>query len=190
MPRFEPDQVSEAELEELIEFIGGLEPAEVHQEPVDLSDEEVIAMHHWLAIFSIKADRIDEARHHLTHIIDLVQDEEHRRQMIEVDEFLNTGKTHDAEHAIENMLAGTAEPALSFKELHLQMALSALAVHDAEDALHHLHHYMDAARPEEKTLAQEATGRLEDGQLYRAEELIIQLLEGMPHHQHHQHHHP
>ena len=84
------------------------------------------------------------------------------------------------------MLAGVAEPDLRLVELHLQMAIPALAVTNAEDAQHHIHHYIELADTEQEKSAREALQHLEAGALDKTEELIMELLEGMPH-QHHQH---
>ena len=81
------------------------------------------------------------------------------------------------------MLAGTAEPDLATSELHLQMTLSAIAGHDAEDARHHMGHYSDAAGPSER--ATELMEHLQAGELEEAEALAKGLVEGMPHQRHH-----
>ena len=70
------------------------------------------------------------------------------------------------------MLAGTAESDLSLGELHLQMVLSALAVQDAEDAQHHMSHFMEESEPSQVDLAEEAMGHLTTGELHEAEELV------------------
>ena len=150
MPRFELEQISDEESEELIEFIMELK-SDGHDEPLDLSMDDVVTMHHWMAILALKADGVAEAKHHVQHIIGIVENADHRHQMEEVLDALDENHLHDAEHSaehsIEGMLAGTAEPELSLGELHLQMVLSALAVHDAEDAQHHLDHFVAEAEP-------------------------------------------
>jgi cytochrome c5 len=183
MPRFGPEQLSDKELEELIEFITELK-SEGHEEPLNLSMDDVVTMHHWMAILSLKADGVAEARHHVNHIIDLVEPADHRRQMEEVLEALDADHLHKAEHSIEEMLAGTAEPELSLGELHLQLVLSALAVHDAADAQHHMSHFMEEAEPSKVDLAGEAMEHLNTGELHEAEELVKELIESSPHHQH------
>ncbi len=159
MPRFGPAQISDEELEELIEFITELK-SDGHDEPLDLSMDDVVAMHHWMALLALKADGVAEAKHHVKHIIKLVEDADHRHQMEEVLEALDENRLHDAEHSVEGMLAGTAETELSLGELHLQMVLSALAVPDAEDAQHHLDHFREEAEPSQVDLSEEAAGHL------------------------------
>ncbi len=185
MPRFGPAQISDEELEELIEFITELK-SDGHDEPLDLSMDDVVAMHHWMALLALKADVVPEAKHHVKHIIELVEDADHRHQMEEVLNALDENRLHDAEHSVEGMLAGTAETELSLAELHLQMVLSALAVHDAEDAQHHFDHFMEDAETSQVVLAEEAAGHLNAGELHEAEELAKELIENMPH-RHHQH---
>ena len=190
MPRFGPEQISDEELEELIEFITELK-ADGHDEPLDLSMDDVVAMHHWMALLALKADGVAEAKHHVKHIIELVEDAGHRHQMEEVLEALDENRLHDAEHSVEGMLAGTAETDLSPGELHLQMVLSALAVQDVEDAQHHLDHFqaqssMEGAETSQIDLAEKAMGHLNAGELHEVEELAKELIESMPH-RHHQH---
>ncbi len=185
MPRFGPERISDEELEELVEFITEL-TSDGHGEPLGLAMQDVVAMHHWMALLALKADKVTEAKHHVDHIIDLVEDKDHRHQMEEVLEALDGGHLHEAEHPIEEMLAGTAEPELSLGELHLQMVLSALAVQDAEDAQHHMSHFMEESEPSQVNLAEEAMGHLTTGELHEAEELVRELIETRPH-RHHQH---
>ena len=185
MPRFGPERISNEELEELVEFITEL-TSDGHGEPLGLAMQDVVAMHHWMALLALKADKVTEAKHHVDHIIDLVEDADHRHQMEEVLEALDGGHLHEAEHPIEEMLAGTAEPELSLGELHLQMVLSALAVQDAEDAQHHMSHFMEEVEPSQVDLAEEAMGHLTADKLHEAEELVRELIESRPH-RHHQH---
>ena len=98
---------------------------------------------------------------------------------------LEAGALHDAEHEIEEMLAGTAEPALSMDELHLQLALSSIQVHDAPDAAHHLEHFVADADEQERESAQRALEQLEAGDGGEAEHTVVELLESMEHQRHH-----
>lgn len=184
MPKFGTDQISDKELEELVEFITGL-TGNGHQEPLDMAPEDLVTMHHWMAILALKVDQLPEAKHHVEHIIELVEEEDHLHRMEEVLEDLNASNLHDAEHTIEDMLAGTAEPELSHSELHLQMILSALSVRDEEDARHHLQHFMEEAMPDRKEMGQEVMGHLDMGEIHEAKELVKRMIEGMPHQHHH-----
>ena len=57
MPRFGPEQISDEELEKLVEFITEL-TSDGHEEPLDLAMEDVVAMHHWMALLALKADMV------------------------------------------------------------------------------------------------------------------------------------
>ncbi|MFQ6026814.1 MAG: c-type cytochrome [Dehalococcoidia bacterium] len=185
MPGFSDDQISDHELEEIIRFITGLESGNGHSEPVDLTMDDVIAMHHWMAILALKADAVAEAIHHVEHANALIENQDHLEQMQMVLEDLGAGRLHDAEHTLEDMLAGVAEPELSMEELHLQLALSGLAAHDVVDAQHHVDHFMEEAGYTEQEAAKEIMSHLESGRLHEAEQAVIELLEGMPHQHHH-----
>ena len=111
------------DLEEIIEYLTGLERSDDHQEPVDLPMTDVVAMHHWMALQALEAESTVEAGHHVRHIISLLDDADHRARMEQVLEDLNAGQLHDAEHEIEEMLAGTAEPDVVMKALMSGVAL-------------------------------------------------------------------
>jgi hypothetical protein len=185
MPPFTADQISEGELEEIVEFITGTESADGHSEPMEMAADEALAMHHWMALLALKEASPEEATHHVEHIVDLADDAEHRRSMSQVMEDLNAGRLHEAEHVIEGMLAGTAEPELGLAELHLQIALSSLSVHDPEDVRHHLAHYAEVTDAVDRSTAQAILDDIEAGRLHDGEAAIKQLLEGMPHQHHH-----
>ncbi len=51
MPRFGPEKISDEELDELVEFITEL-TSDGHGEPLDLAMEDVIALHHWMALLT------------------------------------------------------------------------------------------------------------------------------------------
>ena len=84
------------------------------------------------------------------------------------------------------MLAGTAEPALSMGELHLQLALSAIQVYDAPDATHHLEHFAAEADEHERESTRTVLGHIDARDQEEAGHAIIELLgESMEHEQHH-----
>ncbi len=175
MPRYSPEQISDDELEMITDYIGSLAPAEEHVEPVAM--EDALVVHHWMALSALEADNPDEAEHHIRHILELVTDLEHKAQMEEVMEYVQAGDFHDASHTIEEMLAGKADPELSLKNLHLQLALGAFEVKKLEDAKHHLEHFIDLATGDEKARGEEAIDLLEQGNIDDAEHEVEELLE-------------
>ena len=177
--------VSDGELDLLVAYVESLETGGSHSEPTALPLDEAVAMHHWMALTALIADDVDEATHHVGHAIELLEDQDHRHAMEAVLASLEAGALHDAEHEIEEMLAGTAEPALSMDELHLQLALSAIQVHDAPDATHHLEHFVADANEQEREKAQQVLEHLEAGDGEEAEHTVVELLESMEHQHHH-----
>ncbi len=126
---------------------------------------------------ALEADNPDEAEHHISHILELVTDSEHKAQMEDILETIQAGHHHDASHDIEEMLAGTADPGLSLKNLHLQLALGAFANEDLEDIKHHLEHYIDMVTGDEKVRGEEVIELLEQGNFHDAEHEVEELLE-------------
>ena len=185
MPAFGPDQVSDEELDLLVAYIESLEAEGSHSEPTALPLDEAVAMHHWMALTALTSDDVVQAKHHVAHAIELLEDQEHRQGMEAVLVSLEAGTLHDAEHEIEVMLTGIAEPGLSMGELHLQLTLSAILVHDAPDATHHLQHFAADADEREREIAQKVLGHIDVGGEEEAEQGIIELLESMGHEQHH-----
>ncbi len=177
--------VSDEELDLLVAYIESLETGGSHSEPTALPLDEAVAMHHWMALTALSADDVVEAMHHVGHAIELLEDQEHRQAMEAVLASLGAGALHDAEHEIEQMLAGTAEPALSMGELHLQLALSAILVHDAPNSTHHLQHFATDADEHERESAQQVLEHIDAEDEEEAEHAIIELLESMGHEQHH-----
>ena len=146
MPAFSVTQVSDEQLDEIVEFIEGLEGEPGHGEP-----NEFVRLHQLMTISAIKADNVVDAVHHLSHIAEVVTGEQleaiHEAQVL-----VQAGELHDAEHLIEDLLAGSTTPELDAHQLHLRLALEALA------------------------LDQEALAALRGGDHHEAEELIEALL--------------
>ena len=186
MPAFGPAQISDRELDLLVAYVESLEVGDAHSEPTAIALADAVAMHHWMALTALAAEDVDEAAHHVAHASELIEDAGHRRAMQAVLASLEAGRVHDAEHEIEAMLAGTAEPALSEDELHLQLALGAAQVYDGPEASHHLEHFMGEADEAEREGAREALAHIDAGDAEAAERAIIELLEATEH-QHHRH---
>ena len=182
MPRFTTDVLSDEELEEIIAFIEGLEGEHAHVPPTDATQE--VALHHWMALLALKVDDIPEATHHVGHIIELVTGD-HLHQMEEVLTMLDEGQLHDAEHAIEGMLAGTAVTDLTLEAVHLELALSSLRSDDVDDASHHIQHFSESPSGHEKEAAQEILDLLQANDPHEAEDKLEVLMEGESEEEHH-----
>ncbi len=174
MPSYSQEQLSDEGLHEIAEYIASLAPTEMHMEPVKLSD--VVSLHHWMALSAIEAGNLDDALHHVDHIIQLVKGK-HLAVMKEAREHLEAGDTHEAEHLIEDMLAGNAKPDLTLSALHLKLALAAVEADDVEDAVHHTRHFLKLARGHDKSDGREVLAALERGDLHEAEDELEHLLE-------------
>ena len=175
MPRSGPELISGDELEMIVDYIGSLAPVAEHVEPVTM--EDALVMHHWMSLNALEADNPDEAEHHISHILELVTDPEHKSTMEDILEDIQAGDHHDASHAIEEMIVTKAQPELAMKELHLQLALASIGGEDGEDAKHHIEHFIDMVTGHEKEHAQEAIELLEQGNFHDAEHEVEELLE-------------
>ena len=176
MPVFPPDRVSNQELEEIAAYITTLSGPHGYMAPVSIAD--AIAQHQWMALFSLKDEAQDEAMHHISHIIELVEGD-HLARMNESLRVLEAGNLHDAEHIIEDMLAGTADLGLHEEEVHLRLAVTSIKVEDAADATHHLEHYLGLIEvdSQEAGIGAAVLGLLEAGDLSEAEHQISELTE-------------
>ncbi|MCH8135634.1 MAG: ImmA/IrrE family metallo-endopeptidase [Proteobacteria bacterium] len=106
------------------------------QEP--RGDVAVIS-YHWAALRAIKVGNHRDSEHYVRHIIEVVQDE-HLEAMEYILKFLEDGESHLAEHGIEQMLVGKADPKLSEWQAHLQLTYFAWEQGEIADAIHHLEH--------------------------------------------------
>jgi len=175
MPVFPPDKVSNSELGEIAGFIESLSGAHAHQKPAAKAD--ALAQHHWMALFALEDGQPAEAAHHINHVIELVSGG-HLARMQEAIQLIGSANSHDAEHMIEGMIAGTAAPDVTGSELHLRLAASSAVVENAEDAIHHLEHYSAAIdfNSPEAAIARETIELLEAGELADAEHEISELI--------------
>ena len=173
MPAYPVEQLPDDELMAIADYIAGLEPAKEHVEPVRLS--EVLAVHHWMAISAISVGDRGDALHHVGHIIEAVKGE-HRDAMEEARRHLRAGELHEAEHLIEEMLAGKAKPELSRARLSLRLALTAVEGRDRAEAIHQLRHFLELARGANRQKGEAVLAHLREGDLHGAEHGIADLL--------------
>jgi mono/diheme cytochrome c family protein len=179
MPAFSESQISDADLELLAHFIASLPAVEKHIEPAEM--EDALVMHHWMSILSLKAGDAKEALHHIDHILAMELEHEHEEGMERARQLVVSGNHHGAEHEIEEMLAGKAEPELGLDTLHLQVTLASIGSRDLDDAQHHMEHYLDMATGTDRVKAQEVLALLANQESHDAEHEIEELLEMTPH---------
>lgn len=173
MPAYSMAQLSDEQLDRIVEYIAGVEPMEEHVEPTELSD--ILAIHHWMAIAAIAADDERDALHHVGHIIEAVKGE-HLEAMKNARELLRAGELHEAEHEIEEMLAGKAKPELSREHLALRLALTAVDQRDRAEAIHQMRHFLALAKGAERQKGEAVLAQLRAGDLHEAEHGIADLL--------------
>ena len=173
MPAYSEAQLSEEDLDQVAGYLAGLESMEEHAEPVKLSD--VLAIHHWMAISAITAGDRGDALHHVGHIIERVKGE-HLETMEKARALLRQGDLHEAEHLIEEMLAGKAKPELTLAELNLRLALTAVDQRDRAEATHQIRHYRERVRGAEREKGEAVLAHLREGDLHGAEHGIADLL--------------
>lgn len=173
MPAYSVEQLSDDDLASVAEYIAGLEPAEEHVEPVELPG--VVAIHHWMAISAIAAEDRNDALHHLGHIIEAVKGE-HLEAIEEARRLVRAGELHEAEHLIEEMLAGKAKPELSREQLALRLALTAIDQRDRGEAIHQIGHFLELAKGADRQKGRAVLAHLREGDLHGAEHGIADLL--------------
>ncbi|HXV35352.1 MAG TPA: cytochrome c [Gaiellaceae bacterium] len=174
MPSYSREQLSDEELAAIVAYIAGLEAAEEHVEPLAISD--VVAAHHWMALSALAAGDGQDALHHIGHIVDAVDDPEHRDALLQARELVRAGDLHEAEHLIQEMLAGKAQPGLGIARLHLRLALTAVDQRDTGEAIHQLRHFLEVAEAAERRQGRAALEQLRGGELHEAEHAIADLL--------------
>ena len=102
--------------------------------------------------------------------------------MVAILEALGQGGTHEPEHDIEQMLAGSASPELTLFQLHLRQALVSLAVEDTGDAQHHVIHAQTVADATNEKGTSEVLDLLGQSELHQAADEIRELLGEEEHH--------
>lgn len=175
MPRFGHEQISDDELEMIVDYIESLASVAEHREPAAM--EDALVVHHWMTLYALESDNGAEAEHHVLHILELVTDPEHKAQIEETLEHIQAGDFHDASHALEEILVEKADPGVSLENLHLQLALAALEAEDLDDAKHHIEYFIGLATGDEKARGEEIIDLLEQGRIHDAEHEVEELLE-------------
>lgn len=182
MPAFSASQVSDEELDLIADYIVSLVGGDGHVEPTTLGGDEVLVMHHWMALNAIQTENLNEADHHIQHIISAVQDEERLNLMEEIAAAASSGDLHDAEHMLEQLLVGTVEPSLGADRLHAQLVFAALVTEDVADAMHQLDHVLSVSDdPVLLGMAETAMELLDTGDVEEARHVVQEALDGATH---------
>ena len=184
MPVFPPSTISNKELSQIAEYIESLEGDHVHMRVVDPG--AALSQHHWMTLFALEDDSVNEAVHHIDHIIAQVAGQ-HLAQMEEAKDETTGGNLHEAIHIIENMLAGVQLDDLTPSEMHASLARSSVLIDDIEGAVHHLEHLMEALSGDQAVASQvtEIRGLLESGELGDAAH-ELEKLTGKAHEEEHE----
>ena len=182
MPAFGPEQISNEELEVIDGFIANLE-GDGHQHPTAIDLSVAVEMHHWMALEALESQDPGEAIHHVGHIIELLEPGEHQKRMQEILVSLESGgDSHEPEHQIEEMLAGSASPGLTLFQLHLRQALDSLDANDGFEAKHHVAHARETGDDSTAVGLAEVLELLESDKHHDAEHELQEIL-GQDEHQ-------
>ena len=143
-----------------------------------------LALHHWMALFSIEAGDVQEAIHHLGHIIGVTEGE-HLSRMKQAVAILEEGDADEAGRIVEEMLAGLEEIDLAEPAIHLTLALSAARVDEADVSAQHVLHFVEKATGHREEQGRAILTLLAQGDLREAEHELEQLLgEATPEEEH------
>ena len=174
MPVFPPDKISNEEMEAITTFIDGLEGERQHVHSEAPTGPDELALHHWMALFSIEAGDPGEGAHHLGHIVDLTEGE-HFAQMKKAISLLEEGDVHEGGHIVEGMLAGLEDVGLDDQGMHLTIALSSARVGEKDASLHHLEHFLDSTSGERHEAAEEIESLLRADAVHDAVDRLEEL---------------
>jgi mono/diheme cytochrome c family protein len=188
MPAYSEEQLSDAQLNQVIAWVESLGPAtgaHMHGEEehaAEFEESAPLAAHLRLAIFAVKDGNAHDAEHHMEDFVALLEDEHMKDEAQEILSSLEAGaELHDVEHEMEHML-GEIAPAsgeTDLPEFHLQLVLDSLTLDDVEAADHHLGHYIELADDADLAAAAgELREHLEEGELHEVEEGVQALLAG------------
>ena len=174
MPVFTLNTMPDEQLDELVTFIADLGGEHAHMPSFDTGDE--MEMHHWMALFALEDGHIDEARHHIDHIIEVTEGDHQGRMRQVLSDIETVGDLHDATHAVEEMLAGMLSDEITEGSMHLKMALSAARIDEAQGVVHHMEHFAALAPAEADG---EVIAMAQAGDLEGAEHHIAEMLEAV-----------
>ena len=178
MPVYPPDKISDQELDAIAAYISHLEGGHDH---MHLEGElaPTVTQHLWMALYALEDEdprNVDDAVHHIQHAIDLTDDPEQKEVLEDIEQQLLDGDTHEAGHAIEDILADIGGPSASPELIHLQLALAAERVEDVDEAVHHLNHFLETATDTQHDQGEEILTIVENGELSEADQHLQDLI--------------
>jgi len=174
MPRFGADKLSDAELDKLASYLASLPVAKARIGSAETLG--ALEMHHWMAHHALRSNDAKHANHHLSHALDLVKDDEHRRGIERILELVGKNRLEDAAHHTVQMVAAKITPEISMERMHLRLALGSLDAADVREARHHVDHYVEAASAHDKAHATELAAVLKKGDVESAKKRLAHLL--------------
>lgn len=172
MPAFSQEQISDEELEQIVAFIESLGPP-MGAGPFAGSMTE--AAHLRLALVSLEADSVDDARVHLQELL-VSAEGETREKAKAILALLDEGDLHEAEHELETMLAEAEGDELTPMQLHIILALDALQKHADDDAIMHLENAIGVAEGDAKAQLEQLLADLNAGEAHDVEHELEELL--------------
>jgi len=144
MPSYPREQLSQAELTAIVEWIATLPVPKQHVEPISVP--QLVASHYRMAFVALKFEERKDALHHLGHIAASVKGKQLAGAK-EIRALVRAGSLHDAEHAIQKILGAEHGVKLgSVEKLHLQVALGAAQARDFAQVRHHMTHFLQTAK--------------------------------------------
>lgn len=174
MPRFGADKLNDAELGRIASYIAGLPVPKLRVASVDLRG--AIEMHHWMAHHALRSKDAKHGIHHLSHALDVVKEDEHRRGIESIIELVRKNRLEEAAHHTVVMVTTKISPDISMEQMHLRLALGSLDAADAKEALHHVDHYVESVSAHDKAHAMELAEVLKKGQVDAARKRLAHLL--------------
>ncbi len=172
MPAFGPDQISDEELEKIAAFILSLGPP-TGAGPFLGSMTE--AAHLRLALLSLQAEDLPDARAHLQDLVASGEGESQQKAQ-EILTLLEENKVHEAEHELETLLLQAEGEDLSPMQLHIVLALSALEGDNYDDAIAHLEQAIEEATGEEKAQLEALLTAVKAGEVHDVSHELEKML--------------
>ncbi len=180
MPPFTEEQISDAELDNIVAFITSLAPSEaMHMHEHKMSTP--VQAHLWMALTALESDNATDTQHHLQHAVE-VADGSQAEAIQAVLDNLDGGDAHSVQHELESVLAeAQALEEKTVDQLHLELAMSAMEAREIEDVRHHMEHFMEVASGVDKIKGRQVLALMDEEDLHEARHSIEGLMGMTPH---------